>query len=95
MPPCNNAVYEILAVGGSIPTFPAVSTLGTGFNTPLGIAVDGSGNVFVADSNHDTVPEIFAVTASQVVASTSLTANHAATAFTPVIGSRRCFALRL
>ena len=82
-----NAVYEILAVGGSIPTFPAVSTLGTGFNTPLGIAVDGSGNVFVADSNHDTVPEIFAVTASQVVASTSLTANHAATAFTPVIGS--------
>jgi DNA-binding beta-propeller fold protein YncE len=82
-----NVVYEILAVGGSIPAFPAVSTIGTGFDTPLGIAIDGSGNVFVADSNHEAVSEILAVTATRAVASTSLTVDHAAAAFVPVIGS--------
>ena len=36
-----------------------VKTLGSGF-TALGVAVDGSGNVFVADSNNNAVKEILA-----------------------------------
>jgi sugar lactone lactonase YvrE len=57
----NNAVKEILAVGGSIPANPTISTLGSGFNTPGGVAVDGSGNVYVADSFNSAVKEILAV----------------------------------
>ena len=38
----------------------AVTTLGSGFNEPAGVAVDGSGNVFVADRNHNAVKEILA-----------------------------------
>jgi sugar lactone lactonase YvrE len=37
-----------------------VVTLGSGFTTPSGVAVDGSGNVFVADQNANTVKEILA-----------------------------------
>ena len=40
-----HAVKEILAAGG----YTTVNTLGSGFNYPTGVAVDGSGNVFVAD----------------------------------------------
>ena len=47
--------YEILAVNGTIPASPTVVTLGNGFSTPYGIAVDGSGNVFVADSGNNRV----------------------------------------
>ena len=36
-------------------------TLGSGFSLPLGVAVDGSGNVYVADSNNNAVKEIEAV----------------------------------
>ena len=42
---------EILAVNGSIPANPTINTLGSGFTYPVGVAVDGSGNVFVADSD--------------------------------------------
>ena len=35
-----------------------INTLGGGFNQPLGVAVDGSGNVFVADTNNGAVKEI-------------------------------------
>ena len=37
-----------------------IVTLGSGFDQPTGVAVDGSGNVFVADSNHNAVKEILA-----------------------------------
>src|SRR4051812_32516487 len=37
-----------------------VTTLGSGFSLPFGVAVDGSGNVFVADSNNSAVKEIVA-----------------------------------
>src|SRR5258706_354912 len=37
-----------------------VKTLGSGYNNPVGVAVDGSGNVFVADSNNNAVKEIVA-----------------------------------
>jgi sugar lactone lactonase YvrE len=36
------------------------STLGSGFSFPMGMAVDGSGNVFVADYGNDAVKEILA-----------------------------------
>ena len=36
------------------------STLGSGFSFPIGVAVDGSGNVFVADASNDAVKEILA-----------------------------------
>ena len=35
-----------------------IITLGSGFNYPIGVAVDASGNVFVADTGNDTVKEI-------------------------------------
>jgi large repetitive protein len=40
------------------------STLGSGFNVPSGVAVDGSGNVFVADFGNNAVKEILAVNGS-------------------------------
>ncbi|MEO9073284.1 MAG: NHL repeat-containing protein [Edaphobacter sp.] len=57
----NNAVKEIMAVGGVIPTSPTINTLASGFNFPTGVAVDGSGNVYVADLNNNAVKEIMAV----------------------------------
>ena len=38
-----------------------VTPLGNGFNNPQGVAVDGSGNVFVADYGNNAVKEIVAV----------------------------------
>jgi len=38
-----------------------VNTLGSGFNNPFGVAVDGSGNVFVGDSRNNAVKEILAL----------------------------------
>jgi sugar lactone lactonase YvrE len=45
------ALYEILAVNGSIPASPTVNKLASFSNIPMGIAIDGSGNLFVADWN--------------------------------------------
>jgi len=60
----NNAVKEILAVGGSIPASPTIETLGSGLVAPYGVAVDGSGNVYVADSAQSAVYEMLAVDGS-------------------------------
>jgi hypothetical protein len=57
----HNAVKEIVAVNGVIPSSPTIHTLGSGFNTPYGVAVDASGDVFVADTAHNAVKEIVAV----------------------------------
>jgi sugar lactone lactonase YvrE len=38
----------------------AVKTLGSGFSSPYGVAVDGSGNLFVADPANNAVKEILA-----------------------------------
>ncbi len=57
----NNAVKEIVAVGGVIPASSTIRTLGSGFSSPAGVAVDGSGNVYVADSDNGAVKEIVAV----------------------------------
>jgi hypothetical protein len=58
----NNAVEEIMAVGGVIPASPTINTLGSGFSSPQGVAVDGSGNVYVADTGNGLVKEIVAGT---------------------------------
>jgi hypothetical protein len=58
----NNAVKEIVAVGGSIPASnPTIRTLGSGFSSPRSVAVDGAGNVYVADQFNNAVKEIVAV----------------------------------
>jgi DNA-binding beta-propeller fold protein YncE len=49
-------VKEILAAGG----YTTVNTLGSGFHIPERVAVDGSGNVFVADYDNDAVKKILA-----------------------------------
>ncbi len=46
---------------GPLATFPSnttVNTLGGGFNNPFGVALDGSGNVYVADQAHNAVKKI-------------------------------------
>jgi large repetitive protein len=70
----NNAIYEILAVNGSIPPYDAtINVLGSGFLYPSGVAVDASGNVYVADAGHNQVKEILAVNGS--IPATSPTIN--------------------
>ncbi len=60
----NNAVKEIVAVNGSIPSLPTILTLGSGFYQPAAVAVDARGDVFVADLGDSTVKEIVAVNGS-------------------------------
>ena len=63
----HSAAKEIVAGTGGAPagtvnTSSTVNTLGSGFSYPQGVAVDGNGNVFVADSSHNEVKEIVAGT---------------------------------
>jgi hypothetical protein len=60
-----------------------VNTIGSGFDLPNGVAVDGSGNVFVADYFHNAVKEIVAVNG---VVSSSSTVNTIGSGFTLPIG---------
>ncbi len=59
-----SGIYEILAVNGSIPASPAIRTLGSGFGSPTGVAIDASGNVFVSDENNNAIYEMLAVNGS-------------------------------
>jgi len=52
----NKCGQEILAAGG----YTNVVTLGSGFSAPFSVAVDASGNVYVADSGNNAVKEILA-----------------------------------
>ena len=54
--PVTASVKEILASGG----YATVKPLGSGFVNPRGVAVDGSGNVFVGDITNQAVYEILA-----------------------------------
>ena len=56
----SGAVKEIVAVSGVVSSSSTVNTIGSGFSYPEGVAVDGSGNVFVADIGNG-VKEIVAV----------------------------------
>ncbi len=60
----DDAVYEILAVNGSIPPSPTINQLGSGFSNLEGVAVGAEGNVFVADYDNNAVKEIVAVNGS-------------------------------
>jgi hypothetical protein len=64
-----HTVREIVAVNGSIPASPTIKTLGSGFVRPFGLALDGAGNVFVADDRDDGnfVKEILAVSGYTMV----------------------------
>ena len=44
-----------------------ILTLGSGFSSPQDVAVDGSGNVFVADFGHNAVKEILAPAYTTVI----------------------------
>jgi hypothetical protein len=57
-------VFEIHAVNGSIPSSPLITSLGSGFVLPRGIAVDAIGNVYVAEYYDNTVYQILAVNGS-------------------------------
>lgn len=63
----DNVVKEIVAgTGGAAPghvnTSSTISTVGHGFDDPQGLAVDGKGDVFVADYGNSVVKEIVAGT---------------------------------
>jgi sugar lactone lactonase YvrE len=74
-----DAAYEIVAgtngnPAGVVSSTSTVNTVGSGFASLLGIAVDGSGNVFVGDNGNGVVQEIVAGTngnATGIVSSTS------------------------
>ncbi len=55
-------VIELEAVGGVIPATPTIRTFGTGIiNTPVGLAVDGNNNLYVADIFSGKLWELYAV----------------------------------
>ena len=55
------AIILIVATIASLPAEAATPvTLGSGFNYPTGIAVDGTGNVYVGDTENGAVKEILA-----------------------------------
>jgi sugar lactone lactonase YvrE len=71
--PCTSTVSEIVAVNGTVPANPTVSTVGNGFNLPYGVAVDGNGNVYVSDYGNQAVKEIVAVNGSVSASSNVVT----------------------
>lgn len=60
----DNAVYEVVAVNGSIPSSPVIHQVVSGFSNPEGVAVDAGGDIFVADYNNNEVKEVLAVNGS-------------------------------
>ena len=54
----DDAMKEILALNGSIPATPTVSTIAGGLSGPAGVAIDGLGNVYVAERGNDAVEEL-------------------------------------
>ena len=57
----NSAIYEVMAVNGSIPASPTVVTVVSGIGGPTGVAIDVQGNVYVSDEDGNTVYEVMAV----------------------------------
>ncbi len=78
------AVFIVLAVARYVPAAQAqtvhfgglVLTLSSGFNFPYSVAVDASGNVFVADTFNNAVQEILAVGGSIPASRTILTLGN-------------------
>jgi DNA-binding beta-propeller fold protein YncE len=65
------------------PSNSTANTIGSGFDGPYGVAVDGSGNVFVADTFNNAVKEIVAVNG---VVSSSSTVNPIGNGFSHPTG---------
>ncbi len=57
----NSAIYELLAVNGSVPANPTIVTVVSGIGGPTGVAIDVSGNVYFSDQQGNTVWEVMAV----------------------------------
>ena len=76
----HGAVYEVEAgtggnAAGMVSSSSTVIAVGSGFSSPAGVTVDGSGDVFVADYGHGAVYEVQAGTggnAAGMVSSTSI-----------------------
>lgn len=60
------AIYEIMAVNGTIPTSPTIKTLLGSLSNPQSIAVDGNGNVYFTDL--DTTNGITNMSVKEIVA---------------------------
>jgi len=68
-------LIEFLAVNGSLPASPNEVEFSNSFNNPGGVALDGSGNVWVADEGDNAIKEILAVNGS-ISASSPIVTVH-------------------
>ncbi|MEO6922992.1 MAG: IPT/TIG domain-containing protein, partial [Bryocella sp.] len=68
--PNTTGINEVVAVNGMVTSSSAVIPVGSGFNGPTSVTVDGNGNVFVADFRNSAVKEIVAVNGVVTSAST-------------------------
>ena len=89
----NNAVKEIVAGTGGAPngtvnSSSTVNVVGSGFSSPGGVAVDGGGNVYVADTYNSAMKEIIAGTggAPSGTVNSSSTVNVLGTGFSGPYG---------
>ena len=86
-PPVQVGFIHLSGMGtGPMVTFPSNTTaipVGSSFSNPVGAVVDGSGNIFVADSDTNSVKEIVAVNGAVSISST---VNTVASGFTSVRG---------
>ena len=72
-------IYNFTTIAGTARTYGSTDGLGSGalFNDPTGLAVDGSGNLYVADYGNSTIREIIPVSGKWVTATISGTAGTA------------------
>ena len=54
----NGTVKKLTAVNGVVPASALVTTVGTGYSFPTGVAVDNSGNFYIADFGDNLVKEV-------------------------------------
>jgi hypothetical protein len=67
--PCGS-VEELLAVNGSVPVSANVIGFGGSFDNPAGLALDGGGNLYVADEGDNAIKELLAINGSISISST-------------------------
>ena len=60
-----NAIYEMVAISGSLPSNPTIKTIiSTGISLPWSVAFDASGNLWFCDRNNNEIKEALAVSGS-------------------------------